>query len=87
MIVSTLAALGLIVYLFWRDPGRPWMWVAVGLLAGGALGNLADRIRHGAVTDFIDLPLWPPFNLADMAITAGVALLAWIYLRESAERG
>ena len=63
------------------------MWIAVGLLAGGALGNLADRVRAGAVTDFIDLPLWPPFNLADMAITAGVALLAWAYLRESADDG
>ena len=51
------------------------MWIAVGLLAGGALGNLADRVRDGAVTDFIDLPAWPPFNLADVAITAGVALL------------
>jgi signal peptidase II len=85
VIVSTLAALGLIVYLFWRDPGREGMWIAVGLLAGGALGNLADRVRDGAVTDFIDLPLWPPFNLADMAITAGVALLAWVYLRESGD--
>ena len=55
---------------------------ALGLLAGGALGNLSDRVRDGAVTDFIDLPLWPAFNLADVAITAGVALLAWLYLRE-----
>ena len=46
------------------------MWVAIGLLAGGALGNLADRVRIDAVTDFIDLPAWPPFNLADVAITA-----------------
>jgi signal peptidase II len=42
---------------------------------GGALGNLADRVRDGAVTDFIDLPLWPTFNLADLAIVAGVLLL------------
>jgi signal peptidase II len=45
------------------------------LLLGGALGNLADRVRDGAVTDFIDLPLWPTFNLADVAITVGVLLL------------
>ncbi len=83
VVISTMAALALIAYLFSRDPARPAMWIAVGLLAGGALGNLADRVRAGAVTDFIDLPLWPPFNLADMAITAGVALLAWAYLRES----
>jgi lipoprotein signal peptidase len=58
------------------------MWVAVGLVAGGALGNLADRIRADAVTDFVDLPHWPPFNLADMAIVAGVVLLAIVYRRE-----
>ncbi len=85
VIASTLAALGLIVYLFWRNPCRPAMWVAVGLLAGGALGNLADRVRDGAVTDFIDLPLWPAFNLADIAITAGVGVLAWVYLRDPAD--
>jgi signal peptidase II len=83
VIVLTLAALGLILALFARRPERPGMWVAVGLLAGGALGNLADRARVDAVTDFIDLPAWPPFNVADIAITFGVALLAWTYLREA----
>ena len=48
------------------------MWLATGLLAGGAIGNLIDRVRVGSVTDFIDLPHWPPFNLADAAITCGV---------------
>ena len=48
--------------------------MAVGLLAGGALGNLADRLRSGAVTDYIEIGSWPPFNLADVAITAGVVL-------------
>jgi signal peptidase II len=52
------------------------MWVAVGLLAGGALGNLADRIRAEAVTDYVDIFSWPPFNLADVSITLGVVLLA-----------
>jgi signal peptidase II len=84
IVILTLAALGLILVLFAREPDRRTMWVAVGLLAGGALGNLADRARVDAVTDFIDLPAWPPFNVADIAITAGVALLAWIYLREPA---
>ena len=42
-----------------------------GLLIGGALGNLADRVRDGAVTDFVDLPFWPTFNLADVAIVVG----------------
>jgi signal peptidase II len=81
-VLLTLAALALIIALFARDPARPGTWVAIGLLAGGALGNLADRVRADAVTDFIDLPAWPPFNLADVAITLGVATLAWSYLRE-----
>jgi signal peptidase II len=59
------------------------MWVATGLLAGGAIGNLVDRIRADAVTDFIDLPSWPAFNLADAAITVGVIVLILIYLREA----
>lgn len=83
LVVVTLVALGVVLYLFSRNPARPWMWVATGLLAGGAVGNLADRIRAGAVTDFIELPHWPPFNLADMAISAGVVLLVFIYLREA----
>jgi lipoprotein signal peptidase len=45
-------------------------------VSGGALGNLADRIRDGAVTDFIDPPVWPAFNIADIAITVGVIVIA-----------
>lgn len=83
LVAVTLAALAFVVYLFSRDPARPWMWVPTGLLAGGAIGNLVDRVRAGAVTDFVDLPSWPPFNLADAAITIGVILLILIYLRET----
>jgi signal peptidase II len=82
LVLVTLAALGVVAYLFARDPLRPGMWVASGLLAGGALGNLADRLRADQVTDFVSLPPWPPFNLADVAITAGVVLLVLSYLRE-----
>jgi signal peptidase II len=83
LVLTTLAALGVVAYLFARNPARPGMWVATGLLAGGAIGNLADRIRADAVTDFVDLPPWPPFNLADVAITAGVLLLVFLYLRDA----
>jgi signal peptidase II len=83
LVLLTVAALGLIAYLFARNPGRPGMWVASGLVAGGALGNLADRIAAGEVTDYIAVGSWPPFNLADIAITCGVALLAWIYIRDA----
>jgi signal peptidase II len=76
-------AIGLV---FSRDPARPWMWVAVGLLAGGALGNLVDRIRTGVVTDYIQIGSWPAFNLADVAVTAGVLLFAISYLHEEESR-
>ncbi|HET9196925.1 MAG TPA: signal peptidase II [Solirubrobacterales bacterium] len=83
LVLVTLAALALIGYLFARDPERPGMWVAVGLLAGGALGNLIDRISADAVTDFVVVGSWPPFNLADVAITVGVVLMVLIYLRDA----
>ena len=82
LILVTLAALGVVGYLFARDPARPGMWVACGLLAGGAIGNLVDRVRAGEVTDFVDIGSWPPFNLADVAVVAGVLLLVLIYLRD-----
>jgi signal peptidase II len=73
--VLTIAALALLVGYFALHTNRPLLWLATGLLLGGALGNLLDRVRDDAVTDFIDLPLWPAFNVADVAITAGVLVL------------
>lgn len=74
-ILVGLALLGLLVY-FATHSSRPLLWLATGLLLGGALGNLLDRIRTGAVVDFVQLPLgWPPFNLADASIVLGVVLL------------
>lgn len=55
--------------------------VAGGLIFGGALGNLVDRVRYGEVTDFLLLPGWPAFNLADIGITVGVVMLALIMIR------
>lgn len=82
LIALTMGALALLVVLFARNPARPGMWAAIGLLGGGALGNLADRVRADAVTDYVDFLSWPPFNLADVSITVGVLMLALIYLRE-----
>ncbi len=75
VLVFTFVALALLVGYFTLRPTRPWLWLPTGLLIGGAIGNLIDRIAHGAVTDFIKLPLWPAFNVADMAITFGVLSL------------
>jgi signal peptidase II len=67
--------LGFLIFIAFRG-GSGWLvWLPAALLIGGALGNLADRVRDGAVTDFIDLPHWPTFNLADVAIVVGVLLL------------
>jgi signal peptidase II len=74
----TIIALALVILWFAMDPVRPGLWLAVGLLVGGALGNLADRVRADAVTDFIDPPLWPTFNLADVAITLGAITLVLV---------
>jgi signal peptidase II len=82
LVLVTAAALALIAYVFSRDPEKPGMWVATGLLAGGALGNLIDRLAAGEVTDYIDIGSWPAFNLADVAITVGVVLMVLIYLRD-----
>jgi signal peptidase II len=82
LVLLTGLALLVVGYLFGRHPTRPGMWVAVGLLAGGALGNLADRIRADAVTDYISIGSWPNFNLADVSVTVGVLLLALSYMRE-----
>jgi signal peptidase II len=73
--VVTVGALVLLLVYFSLHASRPLLWLPTGLLLGGALGNLLDRAREGAVTDFIDLPLWPAFNVADMAITLGVLTL------------
>ena len=54
---------------------------ALGLVLGGAVGNLIDRIRLGYVTDFIDFGFWPAFNIADSAVTVGVIILVYSLLR------
>jgi signal peptidase II len=83
LVALSLAALAFVGVLFARNPARPGMWIAVGLLAGGALGNLVDRLRAGEVTDYIDVLSWPPFNLADVAITLGVVVLALSYVGDA----
>jgi signal peptidase II len=78
VLLFTFAALAVLLTYFARHPTRPYLWIPTGLLVGGALGNLLDRILNGAVTDFIKLPHWPAFNVADMSITFGVLALLWV---------
>ena len=67
---------GLIIYYARLKFVSPWLIASVGLIAGGSVGNLIDRVRLGHVVDFIAIGPWPKFNVADSAITVGVALLA-----------
>ena len=71
-------ALALLVGYFVLHADKPWLWLPVGILLGGALGNLADRAREGSVIDFIDPVAWPAFNLADAAIVVGVLGLLYV---------
>jgi len=74
-----LVALAALLVYFFTHAHRPLVWLPTGLLLGGALGNLLDRVRTGSVVDFIQLPLgWPPFNLADASIVVGVLLLLFV---------
>jgi signal peptidase II len=75
VIVLTLVVVAVVLAFFALQRQRPWVWLGCGMVIGGALGNLIDRVRAGSVTDFIKLPHWPAFNLADTAITLGVLAL------------
>src|SRR3954471_8623746 len=74
----TVAAVGFLIGYFALHATRPGPWLPVGGIAGGAFGNLLDRLRVGAVTDFIDPMLWPAFNVADMAIVLGILALLYV---------
>lgn len=76
--VLTLAALTLLLAYFAARSTTPWLWLPVGVILGGALGNLADRARDGAVIDFIDPAFWPAFNLADSGIVVGILGLLYV---------
>lgn len=81
VVVIAVALAGLLAYFALNSSVR-LLWLPVGLILGGALGNLADRAREGAVIDFIDPIAWPAFNVADAAIVAGV--LGLLYVAEGA---
>lgn len=75
-IAVTLVAVMLLIIYARQVKGNGLLQVAFGLLLGGAVGNLIDRLVYVAVIDFIDFRIWPVFNFADMAIVIGVALFA-----------
>lgn len=87
VILSVMALAISVGFLFWvRESTSRWMTYGTGLIIGGALGNVWDRVRFGAVADFFDVYIgeyhWPAFNIADSAITIGVILLLIHLLQE-----
>jgi signal peptidase II len=80
LIVAVLIglSLALLIGYFVANRDMPWLWLPVGLLLGGAVGNLIDRAVEGAVIDWIDPVAWPAFNVADACIVVGVASLLWV---------
>jgi signal peptidase II len=75
---ATIVVCVVVLGYAWRGGLRraPRRSIPLGLIVGGAVGNLLDRVRLGAVVDFIDLQVWPVFNVADIAITVGILILA-----------
>jgi signal peptidase II len=80
LIVAILIGLSLVLLIgyFVANRDMPLLWLPVGLLLGGAVGNLIDRAVEGAVIDWIDPVAWPAFNVADACIVVGVAALLWV---------
>ena len=80
-VALALAVSGWLTFLIRKHAAERLLPLAAALVLGGALGNVIDRIRYGAVVDFLDAHAagwhWPAFNVADSAITVGVALLVW----------
>lgn len=86
---TLLAAVTILVVAKHADKREKALFIALGCILGGAFGNLVDRLRLGAVMDFLDLHYagwhWPAFNVADIAICAGAALMALCILRQQPE--
>ena len=75
IVLTTLAVAWMLVFFARSGARHPVLPAALGLLIGGSISNLVDRVRLGHVTDFLDLRYWPAFNLADSCIVVGVAIL------------
>jgi signal peptidase II len=75
LLLGSVIAVGLVLYMLLRRPPTPAMVIGCGLILGGAAGNLLDRLSAGEVTDYVDIRVWPIFNTADAAIVLGVAIL------------
>jgi|TARA_B110000263_G_C15279692_1_gene497729 signal peptidase II len=76
LIIASIVGIGVVLYYFQKQEiSVIWYRLSIGLIVGGALGNLIDRLKDGAVVDFISVGWWPAFNVADSSISVGMVLL------------
>jgi len=83
VVIIAFVALAALLAFFFTHLKTRLVWLPTGMLLGGAVGNLIDRIRLGWVTDFIKIPHWPAFNVADIAVTLGVIVLIFVLEKAS----
>lgn len=81
LLVGSVVAVGVVLFMLISQPPSPAMAAGCGLVLGGAAGNMLDRVVSGSVTDYVDLRVWPIFNIADVGIVLGVAALLLAALR------
>lgn len=86
-VTSIVGMAAILVYLFNPGFAHPLMRFGLALMLGGAIGNLIDRVTNGEVVDFIKVPYFWAFNVADSAITIGVLVLLWTMLQERPQTG
>tara|TARA_B100000029_G_scaffold181257_1_gene178932 strand:+ start:220 stop:702 length:483 start_codon:yes stop_codon:yes gene_type:complete len=76
LVVASIIGIVFILFVFLKQNNSViWLRLSLGLIVGGALGNLFDRVKDGAVVDFISVGWWPAFNIADSSISVGMCLL------------
>jgi signal peptidase II len=82
MIIALVVIVGIVLFYHHMPTDKFWIRLSLGLQLGGALGNAVDRMTRGYVVDFVDIGFWPIFNLADLSIVLGVAILAYYLWNE-----
>ena len=87
MVIAIVVIASIVTFYRHLPTANIWVRISLGLQLGGALGNLLDRITRGYVVDFVDIGFWPIFNIADLSIVLGVALLAYYLWYEENSAG
>jgi len=77
IVITTIILVAVIYFYYQLKTGHFLLRIALGMVVGGAIGNLIDRLRMGVVTDFFDFRIWPVFNIADSAIVLGMIYISY----------